>query len=411
MDAAKHAPPDAVTITDHRPLSQQLSSQFPKVGSQAESLSWDQLAAPAQRLQAKRPAIEALVASTVIIVLQTTVTLAVVSGEILAMILHASIVLLALATETLAPGLLLRRLGPSRRSSEPVVIPRYRVRQRIGAGGMGEVYLAEHIALGRPCAIKVIRPSRVDDPISQARFEREARSAAKLCHANIVSVYDAGQLEDGTFFCCMEYLNGLTLHDLVDDYGRLPAARVVYLMEQACAALSQAHQHGLVHRDLKPANIFTTVNGEYSDVVKLLDFGLVKPLGIVSALTHEGTITGSPLYLSPEQATGEVATDERSDIYSLGAVMYFLLTGQPPFSDGATMQILLAHANRPPIAVSERNSDVSPELETLVMRCLAKSPADRFDSAAELADALRGCSEHGLWTEATASDWWSSRSV
>lgn len=268
----------------------------------------------------------------------------------------------------------------------------YRLRLRIGSGGMGDIFLAEHTVLRRPCAIKIIRPDRVEDPINRARFEREIRVAAQMCHPHIVRIYDGGRLPNGAFYCAMEYLDGLSLQELVDQEGAVEGWRVVQYMEQLCAALSHAHRLQLVHRDLKPANIFITIR-DGNEVAKLLDFGLVRQLDEDSELTIEGLVTGSPLYLSPEQATGESHADQRSDIYSLGAVMYFLLTERPPFCDSQTVQLLLAHAHRPPLAVSELNRHVSLELEALIMQCLAKRPDDRFRSADDLRDALRQCPE------------------
>jgi eukaryotic-like serine/threonine-protein kinase len=285
--------------------------------------------------------------------------------------------------------------GPNRKpESDSGNLGPYRLRIRIGSGGMGDVFLAEHTLLRRRCAIKIIRADRVEDPVNRTRFEREVRWAAQMCHPNIVTIYDGGRLANGTFYYAMEYLDGVDLQELVEQYGALPGSRVIRLMQQLCAALRHAHGMHLVHRDLKPANIFVT-HRDGVEVAKILDFGLVRRLDEDSSLTVDGLITGSPLYLSPEQATGESPADERSDIYSLGAVMYFLLTERPPFCDEQTVQLLLAHANRPPKAVSELNGEVSLELEALVMQCLAKNPADRFGSARELLEALLDCPE---WT-------------
>jgi eukaryotic-like serine/threonine-protein kinase len=208
----------------------------------------------------------------------------------------------------------------------------YRLRQRIGTGGMGEVFLAEHQLLKRPCALKLIRPGSASDPRAMARFEREVRTTARLSHPNTVEVYDYGRTEDGTFYYVMEYLPGLSLAELVERHGPLPPERVIYLLRQACQALQEAHAAGLIHRDIKPANIFAAFRGGRHDVTKLLDFGLVKPFaeGPTSSvhLSQEGGITGSPLYMAPEQASGSRSPDPRSDLYSLGAVAYFLLTGR-----------------------------------------------------------------------------------
>ncbi|HIM30527.1 MAG TPA: serine/threonine protein kinase [Planctomycetes bacterium] len=300
--------------------------------------------------------------------------------------------------------------SPSRHAKSSDSLGPYRLHHRIGSGGMGDVYLAEHTFLERKCAIKLIRPERAGK-ISRARFEREVRAAARLAHVNIVTIYDGGRTIDGTFYYAMEFLDGMNLDDLVQQHGPLPTARVVYLVAQMCSGLSEAHRLGLIHRDVKPANIFMTVQGGKWDVVKLLDFGLVKPIVDATSLTLNGMVTGSPFYLSPEPATGKRLADQRSDIYSLGAVMYFLLTNRPPFCDEQTLQLLLAHVHRQPTAISEFNNDVSMELEATVLKCLAKHVDDRFSSAADLVEALHACPEWGEWDAVAAAEWWQAKLV
>jgi eukaryotic-like serine/threonine-protein kinase len=228
-----------------------------------------------------------------------------------------------------------------RQVAEARQLGQYRLRRRIGSGGMGEVYLAEHQLLKRPCALKLIRPGAVADPNALERFEREVQITATLSHPNTVEVFDYGRTEDGTYYYVMEYLPGLSLAELVERHGPLPPARAVYLLRQVCSALREAHAGGLIHRDVKPSNIFAARRGGMDDVAKLLDFGLVRPVAKPRAahLSGEGQILGTPLFMSPEQATGGGDADERSDIYSLGAVAYYLLTGRPPFDEGDGLRV------------------------------------------------------------------------
>lgn len=285
----------------------------------------------------------------------------------------------------------------------------YHLKQKIGSGGMGEVYLAEHQMMKRPCAIKIIKPEKAGDPRILARFEREVRSTAKLSHWNSIDIYDYGNTADGTFYYVMEYLPGHNVGELVDMYGPLPAGRVVYLMDQVCKALTEAHGVGLVHRDLKPANIFCAYRGGEFDVAKLLDFGLAKPVVQVedASLTQEGAVTGSPMFLSPEQATGEREADVRSDIYSLGAVMYFLLTGQPPFNYSQPVKLLIAHASENATAPGDIAPGIPEELDEIVLRCLEKDPDDRFQSIYELRRALESIDLDDPWSAERAEAWWS----
>jgi serine/threonine-protein kinase len=286
----------------------------------------------------------------------------------------------------------------------------YRLGERLGAGGMGEVYLAEHQLLKRPCAIKLIRPDSAADPRALARFEREVRTTAQLSHWNTVEIYDYGRTEDGTFYFVMEYLPGLNLADLVERHGVLPPERVMNLLRQACQALAEAHAAGPIHRDIKPANVFAAQRGGRYDVTKLLDFGLVKPAAEATSvqLSHEGSVTGTPLYMSPEQATGSARPDHRSDIYSLGAVAYYLLTGRPPFEGGNAIGVLIAHARDAVLPPSRIQPGVPADLERIVLRCLAKSPPDRYQDAEALERDLAACTAADLWTQERATRWWSA---
>ncbi len=301
-------------------------------------------------------------------------------------------------------------IGSLRREAfEARQLGQYRLRNLIGSGGMGEVYLAEHQLMKRPCAIKIIRPGKAHDPRALARFEREVRATARLSHWNTVEIFDYGSTEDGTFYYVMEYLPGLSLADLVEHYGPLPPERVIYLLTQTCDALREAHALGLVHRDIKPGNIFAAHRGGVHDVAKLLDFGLAKAAVEGPAppqLTQEGTITGSPLYMSPEQALGDSEPDARSDIYSLGAVAYFLLVGRPPFDNQNAMRVMVAHAHEEVVPPSRYRPDIPRDLEQVVLRALAKNPADRYPSAAAFGRALAECESAGDWSREQATIWW-----
>jgi serine/threonine-protein kinase len=283
----------------------------------------------------------------------------------------------------------------------------YRLIEPIGSGGMGEVYLAEHRMLKRPCAIKLIHPDRAGDPHVLARFEREVRMTARLSHWNTVEIFDYGRTDDGTFFYVMEFLPGLSLEDVLSRHGPLPAERVVHLLRQACQGLREAHDIGLIHRDIKPGNLFAAQRGGLYDVVKVLDFGLVKPLheNQSTRLSREGGISGTPLFMSPEQARGLDGLDARSDIYSLGAVAYALLTGRPPF-DGNAMDVMIAHARDEVVWPSKHEADVPADLERVVLRCLAKSPDDRFQDVTSLEQALAACTCADGWSQWHAARWW-----
>lgn len=291
----------------------------------------------------------------------------------------------------------------------------YRLKQRLGSGGMGEVYLAEHQMMKRPCAIKVIRPDKAGDSRNLARFEREVRSTAKLSHWNSIDIFDYGNTPDGTFYYVMEYLPGHNLGELVELEGALPPARVVYLMDQVCRALGEAHGIGLVHRDIKPANIFCSYRGGEFDVAKLLDFGLAKPVmaavgdATSAMLTQEGAITGSPMFMSPEQASGEREADVRSDIYSLGCVMYHLLTGKSPFPYEQVVKVIIAHASEDVIPLRQHNPLLPIELEDVVLRCLEKDPEDRFQTVEDLRRALADIQLDDEWSPERAAQWWNCK--
>jgi eukaryotic-like serine/threonine-protein kinase len=284
----------------------------------------------------------------------------------------------------------------------------YRLGRRIGSGGMGDVYLAEHQLLKRPCAVKLIRPDELLKAGTIKRFEREVRINATLSHPNIVEIFDYGRTEDGVYYYVMEYLPGLSLAELVARHGPLPPERAVYLLRQVCLALHEAHEAGVIHRDIKPSNIFAARRGGRDDVAKLLDFGLVQPASTnLSAVPSRlGQIVGTPLYISPEQALGERTLEARSDIYSLGAVAYFLLTGRPPFDEGSAVAALIAHARDQALPPSHFRDGVPDDLERVVMRCLAKAPSERYPDAESLERALAECACAGKWDKYQANRWW-----
>ena len=305
------------------------------------------------------------------------------------------------------------------KADEAKELGRYRLKEKIGSGGMGDVYLAEHRLMKRPCAIKVIRLEKAGDPRAIARFEREVKATSQLNHWNSISIFDYGRTSDGTFFYVMEYIRGLSLQQLVHRKGPLTPARTVFLLKQVCNALIEAHSVQLVHRDIKPANLMVAELGGAFDVVKLLDFGLAKPISAEvasegdSELTIAGSLTGSPLYMSPEQAIGDAPADQRSDIYGVGGVAFFMLTGRPTFESGATLKVLLAHIHERAVAPStvrkkSQGTAISQSLDAIVLKCLEKSPSDRFQSARDLLDALNATPESNQWNDRLAEKWWTS---
>ena len=294
---------------------------------------------------------------------------------------------------------------------QPKRVGPYLLLRRLGAGGMGEVFLARHRMLGRLCAVKLIRPEHKGDGSALARFTREAQTTARLAHWNTAQVYDYGKTRDGCFYYAMEYLPGLNLEEMLREDGPLPAERVVHLLRQVCQSLREAHALGLVHRDVKPANVIVTERGGLYDVAKLLDFGLVKPSADAASprLTQDGAISGTPLFMSPEQARDADAVDARSDIYSLGAVAYALLTGRPPFEGKTPVAVILAHAYDEVTPPSRLNPGVPADLEAVVLRCLAKLPDERIQCAADLEEALARCADAEKWTQSQAARWWQER--
>jgi tRNA A-37 threonylcarbamoyl transferase component Bud32 len=282
-------------------------------------------------------------------------------------------------------------------ASEARRLGQYVLRDRIGTGGMGEVYRAEHRFLRRPCAVKLIRPEQAGDAASLARFEREVQATAALAHPGIVQIYDYGRADDGTFYYVMEYLEGRPLDRVVGEEGALAPARAVEILRQLCDALGEAHERGLIHRDLKPSNVLLGPRGRRADVAKLLDFGLVATAhdgdatperSDATRLTQAGTIVGTPEYMSPEQCGGEERVGVESDIYSLAALGYFLMSGRSPFAGRGAVQMLVAHMHEVPVPLHEVRPEVPLALSAVIARALAKSPADRYPTADAFAEAL-----------------------
>jgi len=293
----------------------------------------------------------------------------------------------------------------------------YQLGELLGRGGMGEVYKATHRMLARPAAIKLIRPETIGaaDPaaaqLAVSRFRREAEAAANLQSPHTVELYDFGVTDDQTLYFVMELLEGLDLDTLVRNHGALPAARTVHILRQVCASLEEAHVRGLVHRDIKPANIHVGRIGLVCDFVKVLDFGLVKPIADRSLeptlATQAGLVVGTPGYMAPEMVLSDTV-DGRADLYALGCVAYFMLTGQQVFEGDTPMKVMAKHLQEAPIAPSQRAQvAVPPRLERVVLACLAKKPEERPRSAAELSRLL-AAADAGRWTDEQASDWWAS---
>ncbi len=282
----------------------------------------------------------------------------------------------------------------------------YQLGKLLGSGGMGQVFEAEHLMLKRPCAIKLIHPENAAQDRALASFEKEVKATARLTHWNTVEIFDYGHTDDGTFYYVMELLKGLSLQQLVNRFGPLPPARWVHLWRQLCDALEEAHAIGLIHRDLKPGNIQVSQLGTKYDVAKLLDFGLVKETDLQANADQPTTFSGTPLYMSPEQALHFDRVDGRSDIYSLGCVAYFALTGRPPFQGSDVLETLKAHALEMVPPVTQLNPTVPADLEAIVLKCLAKDPFDRYQNVTELGRALDGCRPEPDWSNEIAGAWW-----
>ena len=286
----------------------------------------------------------------------------------------------------------------------------YVLERKIGEGAMGVVYRATHAMLRRPAAIKLLLKDRASE-LDLARFEREVQITSRLVHPNTISIFDYGRTAEGIFYYVMEYLDGLDLQRLVDQYGPVAPARAIHILAQVSGALAESHALGLIHRDIKPANIILTERPDEPDVVKVVDFGLVKTFG--QRMTESAacnSITGTPLYMAPEAISQPDTVDGRSDLYAVGAVAYFLLTGQHVFQAGSALEVCSKHMLEAPVPPSQKLGRALPaDLEALVLACLAKARDDRPASAAVLRASLLACADAGRNDLLAARAWWQVR--
>jgi serine/threonine-protein kinase len=318
----------------------------------------------------------------------------------------SSVTLATLASHTI--------FGLRREARDARVLGQYTLETKLGEGGMGAVWRARHALLRRPTAIKLLPPDRMGEAAIR-RFEREVQFTAQLTHPNSVAIYDYGRTREGIFYYAMELLEGLDLERLVTSYGPQPPGRVVHVLTQISGALAEAHDLGLVHGDVKPANVLLSPRKNEHEFAKIFDFGLAKSVELSSplasrsaALSMSQVITGTPLYMAPEAFTAPNEVDGRSDIYSLGALAYFMLVGKPPFEASTVVEVCSKHlyeAPPPPSAAAGRA--VPEEIENLVLTCLAKKPADRPANARALRDWAQRCCAIEPWTAREAAEFWS----
>ncbi|MEY4513098.1 MAG: hypothetical protein RLZZ450_5220 [Pseudomonadota bacterium] len=329
------------------------------------------------------------------------------TATLVSSVLWAVVVAVAAAFSQVVHGLR-KEVSDSRRLGQ------YTLEKKLGEGGMGVVYRASHAMLRRPTAIKLLLPERAGKD-ALTRFEREVQRTAMLTHPNTVTVFDYGRTTDGVFYYAMELLEGASLDEVVEFDGPQPEERVIHLLEQAAASLAEAHDAGLIHRDVKPGNILVVDRAGISDLVKVLDFGLVKDVGFRArgaevtdpALSMADTITGTPLYIAPETLRAPETVDARTDLYALGAVGYWLLTGTHVFSGKTMIEVCAHHLHTVPDPPSRRlGAPVSSDLEAVLLACLAKRPEDRPASAHVLRERLRTCAAAGRWTNDRAAQWW-----
>ena len=318
------------------------------------------------------------------------------------------------AVIAVVPAIVMHRLGRQIRKARE--LGSYELVELLGKGGMGEVWRAEHRLLARPAAVKVVKPEALTAPGEQSievllrRFEREAQATAVLNSPHTINLFDFGVTNEGSFYYVMELLMGRDLESFVREFGPMPPDRAVYLLRQICHSLAEAHVRGLVHRDIKPANIYNCRMGLDYDFVKVLDFGLVSfaaPGGPSPLMTADRLTTGTPAYMAPEVILGATDIDNRADVYSLGCVAYWLLTGHLVFEAETTMQTLMHHVQTPPKPPSKRSEMAIPaELDDLVMACLEKDPDKRPQRADELWSMTMSCHCGETWNQTAARRWW-----
>ena len=326
----------------------------------------------------------------------------------------------ACAFVAVVPSHVLQHVG--RRLREAQELGSYQLVEPLGHGGMGEVWRAQHRLLAREAAIKLVRPellgasNETEAKTMLRRFEREAQATAALCSPHTIRVFDFGVSREGTFYYVMELLSGRDLESMVREFGPIPADRTFHLLRQVCHSLAEAHARGLVHRDIKPANIYVCRMGLEYDFVKVLDFGLVKFNGKRSMqqtlMTGEHATTGTPAFMAPEIILGEADVDRRADVYALGCVAYYLLTGQLVFEADTPMKMFLQHVQTPPIPPSQRTELRIPrELDELVLACLEKDPNKRPQDAEQLLQMAHRCRTCDTWDSDAAKSWWEKHLV
>ena len=317
---------------------------------------------------------------------------ALVSGDI---IISSVVVILATVGSRMIFGL-------RQKVSAAMRLGQYTLDRKIGEGGHGAVYRAHHALLRRPTAIKLMLPEKIGTDTLD-RFEREVQHTSQLTHWNTVAVYDYGRSPEGLFYYAMEYLDGINLENLVIEYGKQPIDRVIAILMQVCAALKEAHRRGIIHRDIKPANIILCERGDVPDVAKVVDFGLVKEIQRDDVAT--GTVLGTPSYVAPEAITDPATVGSASDLYALGCVGYYLVTGRRPFEGKTTVDICVKHVTTPPVPPST-HAPVPEALERVILMCLAKRPDERPESADALAKLLRAVPPSHDWSDDDALRWW-----